>query len=63
MKKPKSEKDLAVIIEEAKPRHPLVKWIIIAAILTAGGAAWHFFFRKSGDKGEPTYTTEVLKRA
>ena len=62
MKKPKPEKDLAVIIEEAKPRHPLVKWIIIAAVIAAGFAAWYFFFRKSGDKGEPTYTTEVIKR-
>ena len=62
MKPPKPEKDLAVIIEEAKPRHPFVKWIIIAAVLAAGAATWYFVFRKSGDKGAPTYTTEVLKR-
>lgn len=63
MKRPAPPQDLTSIIEEAKPRHPLLKWIIISAVVAGlGVGVWFFFLRKAGDKGAPTYTTEVLKK-
>ena len=62
MKQPQPSQDLAAIIEDAKPRHPFLKWIIIAVVLAAGAAAWYFFSSRNGDKGAPVYTTEPLKR-
>lgn len=62
MKKPDPDKDLAAIIEDAKPGHPLRKWIIIGLILAAGAGAWYYFSANGGDKGAPAFTTEPVKR-
>jgi HlyD family secretion protein len=62
MKQPVSTEDLAAIINDAKPRHPFLKWIIIAAIIAAGAGTWYFFSKRNGEKGAPVYTTEPLKR-
>lgn len=62
MKSPAPKEDLAAILDGAKPRHPLVKWIIIAAVIALGVGAWFYFGGKSGDKKAVSYVTEPLKR-
>ncbi len=62
MKPPAPTQDLAAIIADAKPRHPFLKWIIIALILAAGAAAWYFFSANGNGKDAPAFTTEPVKR-
>jgi HlyD family secretion protein len=62
MKHPSSPEDLASIIARAKPRHPIWKWIVIAAIVMAGAGAWYFYSKRNGENAAPVFTTEPLKR-
>jgi len=62
MKKDASGKELAEIIEKAKPGHPFRKWVIGAAVLAlAAGGYWYWGNSAEKDTG-PIYNTDTLER-
>lgn len=62
MKQDASGKDLADIIEKAKPGHPLRKWLIwILVIALIAGAAWYYTREVETDSG-PIFNTKELTR-
>jgi HlyD family secretion protein len=62
MKKDLSSAELAQIITEAKPGHPLKKWLFgISTIALLGAAIWYFFLKPKEDTG-PIYNTDEVTR-
>ena len=63
MKKDLSSKELAEVISQARPSHPLIKWIIgLALLLMTLGIGWYFKQRGNEETG-PIYRTEDLTLA
>lgn len=62
MKPNASGKELAEIIEKAKPGHPFRKWVIGALVVALLAGGW-FYWGKSADQDlGPIYNTEELKK-
>lgn len=62
MKQDASGKELADIIEKAKPGHPFRKWVIGAAVLALFGGGWWWYQHNAKEDTGPIYNTEELKR-
>ena len=62
MKQDASAKELAAIVADARPSHPLKKWLIIATILSALAFSYWYFFASDDTETGPTYNTENLTR-
>jgi HlyD family secretion protein len=62
MKKPPPEKNLADIIQGARPRARWIKWLVVILILCGGGVTWYLLAKRSGENGTPVYSTEKVKR-
>jgi HlyD family secretion protein len=62
MKQDASGKELAEIIDKARPGHPLWKWLAaIPVIALAGGGFWYFQHVEKKETG-PVYNTQELTR-
>jgi HlyD family secretion protein len=62
MKKDLSSTELADIIDEASPSHPIKKWLVYSAIVTILiTAIWYFFLQPEKQTG-PTYSEETVTR-
>lgn len=62
MKKDASGKELAEIISNARPGHPMLKWLIgIAVLALIGGGYWYYQQQSNKDTG-PVFNTQNLNR-
>ncbi len=62
MKHDASGEELAEIIEDARPRSPYRKWLIIGLIIALAAGGWWWSRRGADDDTGPVYVTEELKR-
>jgi len=62
MKKDASSKELAEILSEAKPHHPMRKWLTIASLVILLGIGFWYYARNANKDLGPIYSTHELER-
>lgn len=62
MNKESSAKDLAEIIDSARPGHPLMKWIIALVFLALAGVGYAYYKGSSKEDSGPIFNTSDISR-